>query len=156
MAEFNEEVAAVRQEAEAQFPPKVQTNSLSSDESRLLEVAKVSPRAAIVEAWRLVEIAAGKAVDERLPTLVLPDINFRPARPRSPIALARELTSLEVLNAKQLSVFHELRNLRNQASHAEDFEMDFESANNYIQSAEALRLAIQQRGDDASQVTPSK
>jgi hypothetical protein len=48
-----------------------------------------------------------------------------------------------LLAPQQLSVFHELRNLRNQASHLEELEMYFQAANNYIQSALALTSASQ-------------
>jgi hypothetical protein len=141
-AEFNEEVAALRQEAEAQFPKSEQDKAVSTEEARLLELAKVSPRSAIIEAWRTVEVVANQAVLARTTTSRISDL--KESRVRSPVALARELGTRQILNSQQLSVFHELRYLRNQAAHAEDFETNFESVNNYIQLTEALRFTIQQ------------
>lgn len=140
--EFNEEIAALRQEVEAQFPSTEQPKTVSAEEARLLELAKVSPRSAIIEAWRALEIVAKSAVQSRTPTVTVTDDAIRESRLRSPVALASELGTLHILNAQQQSIYHELRYLRNQAAHAEDFETDFESANNYIQLTEALRLAI--------------
>jgi hypothetical protein len=143
-AEFSQQVAEVRKEAENQFPQFVAEPLISADEARLLQIAKTSPRAAIMEAWREVEITATKTVKNRQSDReVASDASTSVRRPKSLVSLARELSSLEILNAQQLSVFHELRNLRNEAAHAEQFEMHFESANNYIQTALSLIAAIQ-------------
>ena len=148
-AEFDEEVEAVRKEVEEQFPQAQAEPQLSPDEARLLEIAKVSPRSAITEAWRSVEVVANRVVERRLDERPTVGTSLRTARPKSTISLARDLSTLELLTPQQLSVFHELRNLRNQAAHTENFEMDFQSANNYIQSALALKSAIQGAGETA-------
>lgn len=149
-AEFSEDVEAVRREAEAQFPQQQEEREVSSEEKRLIELAKVSPRASIIEAWRAVETTAAKIVRLKTEPSIVEAGTFSQSigfeshvRPKSPIALAKELSSLAILNPQQLLVFHELRILRNQAAHAEQFDMEFESANNYIQSALALRATIE-------------
>ncbi|AVR96143.1 hypothetical protein C9I28_10755 [Pseudoduganella armeniaca] len=136
-AEFAQQVDELRKEVEAVTPERQMARPVSDEEARLLELARVSPRSAILEAWRGVEIAATKAVDSHSRQAVS-DASTGYRTRTSPVALGRELGLLGIFNGKQMSVFHELRALRNQAAHVEDFEIEFESVNSYIQLTRSL------------------
>lgn len=142
-AEFARQVEELRKEVDEKVPEARAVRTFSDDEGRLLELARVSPRSAVIEAWRAVEHTAMKAVELRLNRR---DQSLNSSSMRTQIstsALGRELGLLEILNGQQVSLFHELRTLRNKATHAEDFVVDFESVNNYIQLAQSLRQTLE-------------
>ncbi|MEZ8241907.1 MULTISPECIES: hypothetical protein [unclassified Vibrio] len=96
-----------------------------SQKERLYRLAEISPRAAIVEAWTLIEIAAvkndlttGTTVKRTNPKLILDHLastgNFSP-------------NSIEVINS--------LRQLRNRASHLPDFAISQDEAERYLDLA---------------------
>lgn len=154
-AEFTKEVAALREEAELDTPIAAEVQAVSRDETRLIELAKVSARAAIIEAWRIVEADATRAVESRAQRRAGP---YPAERPRNAFRLAKELGLLQILNAQEISLFNELRFLRNQAAHVDDFETSFESAHNYIQLTQSLRSAIERsiRDDRNSELSATQ
>ena len=90
----------------------------------LTELAEVSPRAAIMEAWIKVENATAdyctsKGLDSR--------ISYQGLR-RLPQEQKKEIEHI-------LTPYQELRVLRNKAAHASDFELKPESAKEYIDVA---------------------
>lgn len=148
-AEFAKQVEELRKEVDEKVPEARAARTFSDDEGRLLELAKVSPRSAVIEAWRNVEHTAMKTVQLRLNRR---DQSLNSSSMRAQIstsALGRELGLLEILNGQQVSLFHELRTLRNKATHAEDFVVNFESVNNYIQLAQSLRQTLEAAERDA-------
>lgn len=142
--EFDKEVAALREEVDAALPAATNSEPISNEVTHLLNLAKVSPRAAIIEAWRAVEVAAFKAIDSRDSNSRDEMVPSQSQRNRNPFTVGRQLGRLEILDGQFVSVFNEMRNLRNQATHDEGFESSFEAANNYIQLAESLRLKFRE------------
>lgn len=142
-AEFAKQVEELRKEVEEKVPEATAARTFNDDEGRLLELAKVSPRSAIIEAWRNVELSASRAVGLRLARRESVASATSSRSPMNTTALGRELGLLEILNGQQVSLFHELRMLRNKAAHSEQFEIDFEAVNNYIQLAQSLRQILQ-------------
>ncbi|TXT39906.1 MAG: hypothetical protein FD135_1809 [Comamonadaceae bacterium] len=148
-AEFAKQVEELRKEVEEKVPEARATRTFNDDEGRLLELAKVSPRSAIIEAWRNVELSAARAVELRLSSREISASATSLRTPLNTTALGRELGLLQILNGQQVSLFHELRMLRNKATHSEEFEIDFEAVNNYIQLAQSLRQILQNAESDA-------
>lgn len=148
-AEFAKQVEELRKEVDEKVPEARAARTFSDDEGRLLELAKVSPRSAVIEAWRNVEHTAMKAVELRLNRRDQISSSSSMRSQISTSALGRELGLLQILNGQQVSLFHELRTLRNKATHAEDFVVDFESVNNYIQLAQSLRQTLEAAESDA-------
>lgn len=142
-AEFSKQVEELRKEVEEKVPEARENRTFSDDEGRLLELARFSPRSAIIEAWRNVEVSAAKAVELRLSRKEFSPSATSVRTQLNTTALGRELGLLEILNGQQVSLFHELRMLRNKAAHSDDFEIDFEAVNNYIQLAQSLRQILQ-------------
>ena len=96
---------------------------------RLKQIAEISPRAAIVEAWVRVETNAAEVVRKA---------GLRVPSAPGPIQLLNSLKQLEVLTPPQVSAFKHLRALRNMAVHGADMEVSSEAVNQYIVSAVAM------------------
>lgn len=95
-------------------------------------LAIVSPRVAISEAWRHVELAL-RGSAERL---------GKPL-PRHVVGVARLLRSEGWLPRDAVGLLEDLRVLRNQAVHARDFDLDTEQAIEFSKLAERLIATIQ-------------
>lgn len=57
----------------------------------------------------------------------------------SPVRALRELTQIKMVTSEDIALFHDLRGLRNQATHASDFHPSFEAVVNYLRLADTLR-----------------
>ncbi|WP_038882348.1 hypothetical protein [Vibrio jasicida] len=111
--------------SQSQDPVHESTAEELSQKEQLYRLAEISPRAAIVEAWTLIEIAAvkndlttGTAIKRTNPKLILEHLentgNFSP-------------NSIEVINS--------LRQLRNRATHLPDFAISQDEAERYLDLA---------------------
>jgi len=134
--EFGQEVRELQQEAETTLRPLTAApNHAGPEEATLRQLASVSPRSAVVEAWRLVESSAHRAIESR-------GVPVEGGRPLSGPQLTRTLGLAEVLDNPTRGLMDRLRMLRNQAVHADDFLIDEASAREYVQLALALARRI--------------
>ncbi|MCH7564877.1 MAG: hypothetical protein IH968_13755 [Gemmatimonadetes bacterium] len=125
--EFEERLEVIEAELLDELPPVspldvVPMPPLPAD---IVEVAKVSPRAAVLESWLGVERAAqelGRARGIYIPK-------------DSPFQIIRGLEKADAVSSSLSSVLHELRSLRNEAAHAPDFALDEDSALSYSATA---------------------
>ena len=97
--------------------------------SRLIQMAELSPRAAIMEAWIAVERAAANAISRRLPE---GNVAWSDSQ------MGQMLATHNILNDQQLRIYNELRQLRNKAAHHDDFPIEAERAADYVRLAEEL------------------
>lgn len=98
------------------------------DHKKLLDIAQVSPRAALLEAWMILESVAFQALkhkDSKLTTTIL----------KTPLQFGITLEKLGIINCSQKEIFDKLRNLRNAAAHAMDFAFDTRAAVEYAEMA---------------------
>ena len=102
----------------------------------LMELAAVSPRSAVTEAWLHLELAASKAITAKHPGLgeqkMLP-----------PRTIAKLLESVG-LTKDDIRTYNELRSLRNRAVHYPEFEMDENTIGGYVDIALSLAKKINQ------------
>ena len=96
----------------------------------ILRLAEVSPRAAVLEAWREVELATLETARR------IAGDEFR-NRTLTYDAL-RKIERSEQVDPSILGLFRELRALRNQAAHAPDFAISKEAAFEYGKSCRAV------------------
>jgi len=137
-AEFSANLEVV--EAMAIDAPTVNIPGVAHDEdtefsrrlSSLQRIADVSPRAAIMESWLLIEEAAGKAGFVQGATV--PRINL-------PLFLDW-LVRDKKINKKTASLVEKMRHLRNAAAHLKDFELTRDEAERYLKIATQLSLLI--------------
>ena len=107
-------------------------------EKRLGYVSGLAPRAAILEAWLLVESAAIDAIRKSGAA----SFTSMPG----PTRLRQYLEKASLLNNEQYAVFEMLRNLRNKAVHGLDAEFTSSAVNNYVESA--LQMALYLEGKE--------
>lgn len=138
-AEFDREVKELRAEVEKDLPldtarAAAQDQRYYSQRQKLIQLAQVNPRSAIIEAWLGVEFAAQRALQQ---------VGRPTQQYASPLALSRNLAKSEVLDPELLSVFQDLRALRNQAVHLADSHPSQEAALNYIDLALRIQAALE-------------
>lgn len=109
-----------------------QPGARSELRQHLTELAQLSPRAVVLEAWLQLEKAAIEAARRH-------DLKLTTRQMRSPILLSYSMEEAGILDEGKQEIFNRLRNLRNAAAHASDFAFDRESALEYADLA--LRLS---------------
>ncbi len=107
----------------------------------LRQLVQVNPRSAVLEAWRGIEESAIRVVQKK--ALYVPE-----RESHSPFAVIRVLNKENVLSAEEVALYHDLRSLRNQAAHAQDFSPTTDAALSYIELASGLRRALEVAAND--------
>ncbi len=150
-AEFEREINELKSVADAELPAVEQQALVTSGQNELEQLAQVNPRAAIIESWRRLELAARKALSRLGITM-----SWRDAA--SPIAHARNLARNALLSQEELVLFNDLRNLRNMSVHAENFSPTLDAALSYIEVASRVQQTLRLKSDsrDARAVTDDK
>jgi hypothetical protein len=133
-AEFERDVQELRAESVTSLPA-TDIEKLSYRWKQALELAQISPRAAVLDAWQNVEFAARRAVLHHAGSPI-PDVS-------TALRVIRELSQMDLLSEEQVALFHELRGLRNQATHAPDFSPSLEAAINYVKLAASLESHLE-------------
>jgi hypothetical protein len=124
-AEFENEIKKVTEE-HWELPQIETSTSAASQRQELVEIAEINPKLAVIDAWQKVEFALKRAALQRFGGCSPPpDVS-------SPISLIRRLSEEGSLGSEDVTLLHELRGLRNQATHLEDFGLTFEAAKSYI------------------------
>ena len=136
-AEFEREVKELQREASTQPAPVPLPEGLTAERQMLFQLVQVNPRSAILEAWRGIEEAALRLVQEKALY-----VSERDAR--SAFAVIRAIGSASLLSPDDFALYHDLRALRNQAAHATDFTPTTDAALSYIGLASRLRGALEQ------------
>lgn len=127
--EFDREVRKLREEAASALPPLPRSvPSKLPEETALLELASVAPRAAVIEAWLLVESSARRAVEKH-------GIRTEPEQPLTGPQLTWTLMDTGLIDKARRAVFDRLRMLRTQAVHAKKFAISEASARDYVELA---------------------
>jgi hypothetical protein len=106
--------------------------------NRLLELSQVSPRAAISEAWREVEIITSQFIEK---------LGYNSTNTQ----MSKVLRNILAENNYPTSIYQDymdLRNLRNKAVHAEEFEISDLGSEKYIITALDIILFIQKLSND--------
>jgi len=125
-ASFEKSLMEAEQSAKNIENPKVEETDLElTQKDQLLRIAEVSPRAAVVEAWTIIETAAmknglsiGSAVKHTSPKMILD-----------------HLKSSGKFSDESLELINRLRQIRNKASHLPDFAVTQTEAERYLDLA---------------------
>ena len=130
--EFEHGVKELTEQAPPQPPPQVGTPTVT--------LATTNPRAAILEAWLGVESSVQRlAYAKELPAS---------RAPRNPSLMIRAIEQSGILPSEDVTLFNELRVLRNQATHDPDFSPFPESVIKYVQLAEGLKQRIDRASNE--------
>lgn len=112
---------------------RIHNPELTSRLEQLRRIAEVSPRASILEAWVLVEEAAGKS--GFIQGASMPRVN--------PYLFVEELIRLGKLPPDSAALIQQLKKLRNYATHLPDFSITQDEADRYLElAAKASELIL--------------
>lgn len=140
-ANFSRELEKAEEEANSVSLPKTvgteQPETVLPNIDHLLEVADVSPQAAILVAWPYVEESIREA-SERL------DLDTDDTV--SQYRMMQRLIQAEAVAPEMKALYNRLRHLRNEAAHYHDFELGSEEAERYIQLIDRLIKYIKSVG----------
>ena len=129
-------------DAKAQLPspenPKALQPPQSIESERLEQLALLSPRAAVMEAWVGLESAA-------LSSLVSVGAISSSSGLRNHGRTAVALQSAGLLLPPEVIAFQELQHLRNQAAHAPEFALESSAVIEFVRVSEQLKAAISGR-----------
>lgn len=136
-AEFEREVTELQKETGTQPTSVPLPAGLTAERQMLFQLVQVNPRSAILEAWRGIEEAAARLVQEK--ALFVSDRDARSA-----FAVIRAIGNASLLSPEDFALYHDLRALRNQAAHATEFAPTTDAALSYIGLASRMRGALEQ------------
>jgi hypothetical protein len=136
-AEFERGIEEAKTEAAGLPAPEALPAPLDARRQQLIQIAYINPRTAILDAWQGVEFAVKKAAIQRIGGSPMPDVS-------SALRMIRELAKASLISQDDVALFHDLRGLRNQATHAADFNPTLASALNYIDLAVGLQTKFEQ------------
>lgn len=132
--EFAKELAQLQSDItanEAAISQNSPSLAASTSSNRLLNIACISTRAAILEAWSELEaasVAVASSFWNQAPSETFKNYS----------RLGEYLLQCKVIDEKQLVVFNKLRELRNKVAHAIDLNLTEEEAQIYIKLAISL------------------
>jgi len=125
--DFDRRLEEVKEEAALQLPsPPAQQAPPSEPETRMVKLAEVSPRAAVLESWRALENLLQEAAKGYLIAQGRQPANL------SAIEAIQLLQQSERLSPETLRLLRRLRSLRNDAAHAPQFALTTGSALEYV------------------------
>lgn len=128
--EFGRKVAELEEQAEAADLPPSESYLGDDQESVVARLVPISPRAAVMEAWREVEMAMRGAARRH-------DIGL--SQQLGVRLMAEELSKAGVLSPSTVDLLSDLRALRNEAAHAKEVDLAPGDAWEYAQLAERIR-----------------
>jgi hypothetical protein len=130
--DFGKRVQELASEIKKELPGGKESESARKrHQDRLTSLAQASPRAAVLEAWLEVEEAALEAAKRH-------GLKLTERERRSPATLEQALVDSGILDDNKQGIFSRLRNLRNAAAHASEFDLTADSATIYAGSAARL------------------
>lgn len=135
LAEAEAEVKKVEREA----PPALPQSERLSQLDQLRRIAEVSPRAAIMEAWVLIETAA--VTGGFTSGVTIPRVN--------PRQLTEHLVRSGKIPEESIALMDKLRQLRNQAAHLPDFALSQDEAERYLELAVKISEIIRSASNES-------
>ena len=127
---FNEEIKEV--EKQLLDTPRIENKESGSWISEMNAIAKLSPRAAIIEAWTSIEMACIK----------VGMVQGTSIQRFSPKALEQFLYDIPSFENAMIKRVMDLRSLRNRVTHGMDADFDFIDAEKYIALADKTVNAL--------------
>lgn len=139
--DFDKDLKKAENEAKAlELPPPESARYLSEFEinyrpyDRIQRIAEVSPRAAVIEAWRLVELSLNDIIKAKGI-----DVDPRSSLDR----VVNRLINDGIISPRVKGLYRELKSIRNIAAHSRDFEVEPREAERYIDLALSLANELQ-------------
>jgi len=129
-AEFEREMEEVAAGSKDLLPSIEITQQVVSANDKLVTLAQIDARSAILEAWRNLESSLREAIIYR--------VGSTAQNISSSYKVVKTLEEFDILSSKEVLVVNDLRGLRNQAAQVDDFNPSLDSAFKYIELAKSL------------------
>jgi hypothetical protein len=137
-AEFDRDVKQLKDSSAGKSNVWIERATDAASKSFLFQLAELHPRSAILEAWVRLEAAARAALPH--------DSSKASTTGYIPAArLAEALVQAEIIDQGQVTLYHELRRLRNEVAHLVGLEPTQDSVRSYIDLASSLQSVLEQR-----------
>jgi len=137
--DFGRRIEEIKDEVADELPPASEVQALpSAPDSSIITLARVSPRSAVMEAWRSLEETL---IQRARKELAAKGENEQPLLPHRAIMFLERSGNFKNI----IPILKDLRGLRNEAAHAPDFALSPESAIEYASVAERVRQEIEGR-----------
>jgi hypothetical protein len=130
--EFGRRVEQLETQIAIQLPETTPSAILSAQNELDIKLAEVSPRSAVLEAWRELELAALKRAKR---SVVAAGGDPSKVRPREVLQELQRDVTLSPFATRALPI---MRELRNRAAHAPEFALSSESAITYVTNASRI------------------
>ena len=143
--EFGESVKVVKDKSTSMLPApapnaRLSGGPLQEQRDRLAFLSELAPRSAILEAWLQIESAAVDLIRKQ-------GVDSFRTLP-GPTRLRDHLKKLQVLSPEQVSIFEELRELRNEAVHSVDAAFDVDAVSDYVDSALLMAAYLESKASE--------
>lgn len=139
-AEFDREVKQLKELAAPDGQVEVTSPASVASKEFLFQLAQLHPRSAILESWVRLEAAARAALPQ--------DISKSSKAGYVPAAnLSQTLVNAGKIDQSQVTLYHELRRLRNDVAHLVGPEPTQESVHSYIELAASLQQRLEMTSD---------
>jgi hypothetical protein len=130
---FNQVISDISETLEQDIPAPPEENANFREYEEFERISSFSPRGAVLDSWRELEVRISRKYSEfgnegRLPP------------PRN---LAKQALNDGTFNQDQFDAFSKLRSLRNEAAHNIDFNISASDARSYVRSVERLSSRLE-------------
>lgn len=127
------EVRQLPEKETLKLPEHTDKKPTQTDEAVLTRLAEISPRAAIMEAWRNIEVTTKQVTDAHGISL---------SGNIAGIRAINELVKRGLLPETVLPIYERMRRMRARAAHAADFAIEQDEAERYIEMAHAFHMSL--------------
>lgn len=135
---FGKSVSEIKENIKTEITQISETPKLLEEENALLRVAEISPRAAVMESWvKLQDTLLDISLD-------LGKIDNK-ENYRNHSRIGHALLDAKVFTKNDFKAFHQLRELRNKASHVPDFALNTRDTKEYVKLAMQLASTATKR-----------
>jgi hypothetical protein len=101
-----------------------------------VRIAAISPAAAIIEAWKQIEMAGVRAIRR-----TLPDVQIE--SPNTSMHFARFLNARNLLSGTSVRVIDQLKMVRNRAAHDQEFVITKQELDEYLNTAVKIYVKLE-------------
>jgi uncharacterized protein YutE (UPF0331/DUF86 family) len=133
--EFGRKVLAAEASANERLPELEESRHLRRARERILKIIPISPKSAIIDAWRYLESVAFESANAA-------EVELDEAALKKPMHVAEALKRSGIIDQESQELFNQLRRLRNEAVHHDQMTITQEEALSYLNTALKLSQSM--------------
>lgn len=136
---ISRQVQEAKELAAATLPelPGAAVQDIPAEFELVYRLLDISPRHALIEAWRLLEAAGTQVIQHSGHSLK--------SHLRSPVSFGEALKHSSMIGSEEMRIIADLRTVRNKAVHLQDFQIDESIARDYVTTALKLWRRLREK-----------